>query len=146
MNVANVLTSIGAAVISSSVIVALINGLFSRGGQRAEAALKQAEAARSKHETAVADHDLWRKEAREAYDTVKKECSDCKQELREAKREHDAEIERLTKELAEIREALLRRLDTVEELLPFVHGMPLDKVTEIRQANRATRNAIWRGR
>lgn len=145
MDIASLLTNGGAGIISSAVVVAAIEGLFNRGGRRADAATKLAQVEASEAETLKKDHELWRAEAKEAYAQAKLECSECKQELREAKQEHEREIERMNRELNDIRDALVARLDAIDEMLPYVSGMPADKIDDIRAANRVVRKAIWRG-
>ncbi|OBG71319.1 MULTISPECIES: hypothetical protein [unclassified Mycobacterium] len=145
MNLANLMTNGGTGFLGAGILVAVIEGLFHRGGRRAEAAAQLAEAAGRKADTVIADHELWREEAKEAYDNAKAECAACKKELKEAKDEHEAELSKLQREMAEIRDALNKRLDAIDEMLPYVQGMPEDKMAEIRAANRAARLAVWRG-
>lgn len=129
MSIADVLTAAAAGAGSGGTVVALINAVFNRGGKRAEAA---------KTESAT-----FREEANDLYAKVKQECADCKQELHAAEQRHNKAIGKLQSEVGELREALVKSLNTVDELLPYTQGLPDQKMREIQARNRAVRRAVW---
>lgn len=86
----------------------------------------------------------WFDEAEAAYKRVNDECSDCKKELQKVKDDHLRQLGALRRELSDVKDALVSRADALDELLPYVEGIPDDKIREIRSANRAVRAAVWR--
>lgn len=136
LNLANIIISTAISLCGTGVGVALLQGVFSRDGRRAEAAKTAAEGQAQRHE-------IWFNEAQAAYDRVNKECSECKQELAAAEKRHQTEINQLRREVGDLKDAVISRIDDMNEVLPYVQGMPDDKVREIRAANRAVKMAIW---
>lgn len=136
MNLADILVAAGFGAGGGGTVVALINAVFNRGGKRAEAAKAETEAD-------ALEHDTWFKEANAAYARVDKECKECKTQLRESDERHGKEIGKLRREVGELRDALIKSVDRVDELLPYVQDLPDDKMRELRAANRAVRRAVW---
>lgn len=81
MNLASLITAAATGLFSGGVGVALINALFNRGGQRAEAAEKLAHAASEQANTVATDHKLWQEEAANAYKRISVECDACTKRL-----------------------------------------------------------------
>jgi molecular chaperone GrpE (heat shock protein) len=150
MNLADVLVKLGTGVGGGAAIYALIElvkAVLQRHGDRAEAA-------KTETETEVISRDRWFTEADVNYKRLEEQYKECRQELLEARRDHRDEIDelrrahdtqmgKLIRELSEVKDALSRQVDIVEELLPNVQGVPESKVREIRSANRAVRVALW---
>jgi hypothetical protein len=136
INLVNLIISAAVSLFGTGIGVALLQGVFSRDGRRADAARTQTEAQARRHE-------VWFKEAQVAYDRVSKECSDCRAELRKADEVHRKEIDGVRRDLSEVRDALIKRVDAFDEILPYVQGLPDDKLRELRAANRAVKMAIW---
>lgn len=70
-----------------------------------------------------------------AYNRVTSECSECRRKLEE-----------VLKELADIKDVLIERLDAFDEILPYVQNLPDDKLRDLRAANRAVKMAVYRVR
>lgn len=136
MSLVDLLIPAAVSLCGTGIGVAILNGVFSRDGRRADAAKTQTEAQARQHE-------IWFGEAKDAYARVNRECQDCKRQLRESDRLHDTEMSRLRREVAELRDALIKRVDTVDVLLPYVEGMPDEKMREVRASNRAAKAALW---
>lgn len=136
MSIADLLTAAAAGAGGGGVGVALVQALFGRGGLRAQAA-------KTETETEVLDRETWLKQAKDSYDRVDQECKDCKAQLRASDIRHGKEMAKLRREVGELRDALLKRVDVVDELLPYVQDMPDDKMREVRTANRAAKLALW---
>lgn len=136
LSLANLLISAAMSVCGTGIGVAILNGLFTRDGRRADAANTAAEAQALQHET-------WFDEAKDAYARVSRECADCRTELRNTEERHRVEIDKLRRELGEVKGALIKRVDAVDELLPYVQGLPEEKMHDIRASNRAVRLAVW---
>lgn len=133
MNIADIVVSCASGILSGGVGVALINAVFNRGGQRAQ--------------TAKAESDTWRQEAAENYANVKQQCADCRKDLAAAKREHNDQLRMIRRELADVKAALVKRVDVVDEMLSAQQqNKPLsdERLVELRAENRAVRTAIVR--
>lgn len=129
MSVADLLTAAAAGAGGGGVGVALVQALFGRGGLRAQTA-------KTGTETDVLARQTWFREAEQSYARIKKQ-------LEESDIRHNKEMRKLRGEVGELRDALLKRVDVVDELLPYVQNMPDDKMREIRAANRAAKYALW---
>lgn len=81
------------------------------------------------------DRDEWMRESEQAYKRVSRECKSC----------HD-QLETMRRELGVVKDALLNRIEALDEILPYITNLPDDKVRELRSANRAHRQAVFRGR
>jgi hypothetical protein len=99
------------------------------------------------------EREAWFVEAQKSYERVSSDCENLRgllnasEERRtESETRHQRELEMVRRELADVRDALFVRLDAFDEVLPYVQGMPDEKVRELRAANRATRSAAYRGR
>lgn len=136
LSLANLLISTAVSLCGTGIGVAILNGVFSRDGRRADAA-------RTAGEDQARRHEIWFDEATAAYARVSKECADCRTELHAADERHRAEMATLRRELGEVKDALIKRVDAVDELLPYVQGLPEEKMREIRTANRVVRMAVW---
>lgn len=137
MSLANLIVTAATGAGGGGFAVAIIQSLFSYRGKRADAAKAESEAE-------ALDRDTWFKEAEDVFAKVKKECDDCKTELRQAEERHRVATEKLRLFVTEVRDALIGRADAIDELLPYVQGLPEEKMREIRAANRAVRAAVWR--
>lgn len=135
-SVVNLLISAAVSLMGTGIGVAILNGVFTRDGRRADTARTQTEDQARKHE-------IWFEEATAAYARVSQECVDCREALRTADERYRGEIETLRRELGEVKDALLKRVDAVDELLPYVQGVPEEKMRDIRAANRVVRMAVW---
>lgn len=127
------------ALLTSGGTGVLVNHVFTRGTRKAE-------------KTQV-DHETWFREAEKSYDRAISECQDCKTRLiaadlryEEADRRHDEEMASVRTQLADLKDAVVTRADVVDELLPYVQGLPEDKLLELRAANRAVKLAVFRSR
>ena len=87
------------------------------------------------------ERDEWMREAQSAYKRVQNECSSCRKELERIKRE---EIEPMKRDNAALKDALLNRIEALDEILPYITELPDDKVRDLRAANRAHRQAVFR--
>lgn len=149
--------------------VAAVRGLAEVRDRRAEAAKKVAEAGKTGKETEVIDHEQWFREAEINYNRLNHQFEACRDELKGAKdshhedmealrrehreqigqlrQEHDRQMVRLKREVGEVRDALVASLDDIDTVLPYVQGIPDEKLREIRTANRVRRNAakFWGG-
>ncbi|OBJ50624.1 hypothetical protein [Mycobacterium asiaticum] len=125
----------------AGIVLAIVQGVFSYRSRRADAARTES--------------DTWLNESKEAFDRLEKQCDDCKKELRDAKQEHRDEIAAMRQqhrdemaavrnELSDFKLALIRRTDVVDELLPYVDGLPEAKLRELRRENQAVKFAIVR--
>jgi seryl-tRNA synthetase len=139
MNITNGLLGLAAIILGSGGVSVIWQALFNRGGLRAETAAKLADAQALEHKT-------WFDEARQQYDQIKADCADCKTELEDAEREHKKEMAAFRGELNDLKDALIARADVVDELLLHVQGIADDKLRELKSANRAARNAVYRSR
>lgn len=136
LSLVNLLISAAVSLCGTGIGVALLQGVFSRDGRRADAA-------RTAGEDQARRHEIWFDEAKDAYARVSKECADCREELRNTEERHRTEIATLRRELGEVKDALIQRVDAVDELLPYVQGLPDEKMHDIRAANRVVRMAVW---
>lgn len=136
MSLVDLLIPAAVSLCGTGIGVAILNGVFSRDGRRADAA-------RTAGEDQARRHEIWFDEAKDAYARVSKECASCRTELREADERHRREMDTLRRELGEVKDALLKRIDAVDELLPYVQGLPEEKMRDIRTANRVVRMAVW---
>jgi hypothetical protein len=150
MNLADMLVKLGTGVGGGAAIYALIElvkAVLQRHGDRAEAA-------KTETETDIISRDRWFTEADVNYKRLEEQYKECRQELLEARRDHTAEIRELSRshneqmrkllrDLGEVKDALSKQVDIVDELLPNVQGIAEGKVREIRSANRAVRVALW---
>lgn len=75
MSLSSLLTQGGVWAVGTAAVIAFVEGLFGRGGKRADAAAKLAEAESKKNER-------WFREAGEAYERLEGECTRCQGELR----------------------------------------------------------------
>lgn len=75
MSLSSLLTSSGIGAVGGGVIIACVEGIFGRGGKRAEAAARLVEAESQKHER-------WFREATESYERLEDECNKCIGRLR----------------------------------------------------------------
>ncbi len=89
------------------------------------------------------ERDEWMRDAKTAYARVQGECSSCRKEIERLKRE---EIEPLKRDNAALKEALLNRIEALDEIIPYITNLPEDKVYDLRAANRAHRQAVFRSR
>jgi hypothetical protein len=87
------------------------------------------------------ERDEWMRDADKAYKRVSGECSSCRREIERLKRE---EIEPLKRDNAAMKEALLDRIEALDEILPYITSLPEEKIRELRSANRAHRQAVFR--
>lgn len=136
MSVANIITGIGSGVFGGGLGMAVLQAIISTRSRRAQAA-------RTETETEGIEHGTWFKEAEAAYARVDKECKECKNELHTSNERHDKDMSKIRREVGELREALIKSVDRVDELLPYVQGLPDEKLREHRAANRAVRRAVW---
>jgi hypothetical protein len=120
--------------------------------QAAEDAKKKQAAAEEKKQQAAAerlehDRDEWMKDSKDAYVRVAGECAACKDELASCKKEladiRRNEIEPMKRDNAAIKEALLGRIEVLDEILPYTN-LPDEKIDELRRVNRAQRAAVFR--
>lgn len=81
MSIAGLLTAGAGCVLAGGGSAAIINGIFNRDGQRAEAAEKLAHAAGEKAETVARDHVLWQEGMDKAYKRIETECEKCNKKL-----------------------------------------------------------------
>lgn len=142
MNITDLIVKVATGVGGLGGLAALILAVFSRRKTNADA-----------EDT---ESGTWRSEAAFTLNEVKAQYVDCKKELARNKSEHHTEIEAMRREhsreigvirreLADVRDALISRADVVDELLPYVQGLPEDKMREMRAANRVVRQAAYRG-
>jgi hypothetical protein len=153
MNIADVLVKLAGGGLGGCVVVAIvaaIKALSTWQSVRTDAAKGESEAVRNKSEAKkiaieadILDRDLWLREAHTQYEGLKIEYAECRRELSETKQAHDQAIGRVSREVGELKDALIRRVDVINELLPYVEGLPDDKMREIRAENRAVKMAIW---
>lgn len=141
MSVADTLINGATGAGGAGIVVAIVQAVFSYRGKRAEAAQTESE--------------TWMKESKEAFAEIKQQCADCKSELATAKQEHRDEMAAIRQqhrdemaamrnELGDFKMALIKRTDVVDELLPYVDGLPEDKLRELRRENQAVKFAIIR--
>ncbi|MDP7703163.1 hypothetical protein [Mycobacterium sp. TY815] len=141
MSVADTLINGATGAGGAGIVVAIVQAVFSYRGKRAEAARTESE--------------TWISESREAFQRLEDQCDDCKKELAKAKREHrdemasirqqhTDEINAMREVLVDFKMALIKRTDVVDELLPYVDGLPEDKLREFRRENQAVKFAIIR--
>jgi hypothetical protein len=90
------------------------------------------------------ERDQWMRESKEAYRRVQGECKDCYEQLAALRKRHEEEIREIKRELADVKEALLNRIEALDEILPYITSLPDEKVRELRSANRAHRTAVFR--
>lgn len=100
---------------------------------------KTAEALRQERE-----RDKWMRESKEAYSQVKTECRECQEKLDAVQKKHAEEIRVIKRELADVKEALLDRIEALDEIIPYITNLPDEKVRELRASNRAHRQAAFR--
>jgi biopolymer transport protein ExbB/TolQ len=99
------------------------------------------------------DRDVWMTNSERAYKRVEDECDKCRRELERVRRDNAAAIERLKRDEIEplkrdnaaIKEALLDRIEALDEIIPYITHLPEEKVSELRRVNRAQRTAVLRG-
>ena len=89
------------------------------------------------------ERDEWMREAQAAYERVQGECAGFRREIERLRRE---EIEPLKRDNAAMKDALLDRIEALDEVLPFITSLPDEKIRELRASNRAHRQAVFRGR
>lgn len=104
---------------------------------------QQEQQVREDEERRERERDEWMREAAQAYKRVQGECSSCRKELERLKHE---EIEPLKRDNAALKDALLNRIEALDEILPYITNLPEDKVRDLRAANRAHRQAVFRSR
>lgn len=130
MSVANALTNLAAGAGGAGIVTAGMQALFSYRSRRADAA---------KTET-----DTWREAAKDVLAEVRRECADCRKQLLASDGKHEREIATVRGELGDVRDALIKRVDVVDELLPYVQGLPPEKMRELRAENQAVKVAVVR--
>lgn len=147
MSAADTVVKMATGAVGGGIIVALIaavRGLldyyFDRHNRRAEAATKLASADKTINEAEAIDHETWFRDSREVFAQVKQQGDDCEKALKDTNRE----LARIRRDLAEVRSTLVGRVDVIDKILPYVHGIPEDELREIRASNRAVRTAIYR--
>lgn len=147
MTIANILTGIASGVGGGGVGMAIVQAIISTRSRRAEAAKTESEA------ESIA-RDTWIREAHETYSQLKEQYKECLEQVKTSKQSHDEEMGTLRREHAEqmgkvrrdvtqLKDALIKSVDRVDELLPYTQGLPDEKVREIRNANKAVRIAVW---
>lgn len=92
------------------------------------------------------ERDRWMRESKEAYSQVKSECRECQAELEAVRKQHAEEIRQIKRELADVKDALLNRIEALDDLIPYITNLSDEKIRELRSANRAHRQAVFRGR
>lgn len=137
MSIADLLTAAAIGMGGLGGAGALIQAIFTRSGARSQAA-------KTGTEDRAIQHKTWFDEAQAAYKLAREQCTDCLNELKAEKVDHAKELAGMRRDLAEVRRALILRADVVDELLPYVQGLPDDKMLELRATNRAVKMAAYR--
>lgn len=127
MTIATVLTFVASCIGAIGGIVAIIQIIVSTRTRRADAS-------QTETETDVLDRKTWMIEAHESYGELKEKYEACCKE-----------IVSLRQEVGELKDALIGRVEEFDETLPYVQGLPDDKMREIRASNRAVKMAVYRG-
>jgi chromosome segregation ATPase len=76
---------------------------------------------------------------------VKQQCAACRSEMAEMETKHNEQLGILRRELADVKIALLDRIDVVDEMLPHVTGLPDERVIDLQRTNRAAKIGVLRG-
>jgi DNA repair exonuclease SbcCD ATPase subunit len=125
---ANFVVSAAVGLCGSGVGLAAFNAVFNRGGQRAEAAAKRAEGAKTEVEAAVSKHATWRADFEKNYEILEKRCDQC-----------DEKLDRFE-------DALYGMFDELEEqvapMLLLPNTNPMETLAAMRACVRRARNTI----
>lgn len=129
------------------VVVTKITERKNRAETREQERLDKIEAQEQRERERVAEEkekerDQWMKDSERAYARLEKENQDIRKELDRVKRD---ELEPLKRDQAALREALIGRIEVIDELLPHINHLPPEKVRDLQRLNRAERIAAFRG-
>lgn len=129
------------------VVVTKITERKNRAETREQERLEKIEEQKEKeraHAQAVKEkeRDQWMEESKAAYARLEQENEDIRAELSRVKRE---ELEPLKRDQAALREALIGRIEVIDELLPHINHLAPEKVRDLQRLNRAERIAAFRG-